>query len=84
MSFNPKININKTKNIYNANIKFDTNCFRYFPFENNLDNFVNSTKAKEKILIDINKYTILLINIKISTKNNNNPVLILLYNSDFI
>ena len=48
-----------------------------------LDNFVNSTKDKEKITIETNRYAILLKNIKINNKNKNKPVLILLLISDF-
>ena len=35
-----------------------------------IDNFVNSTKDKEKITIETNRYAILLKNIKINNKNN--------------
>ena len=57
--------------------------FNIFFFKKILEIFVNSTKANEKITIDINKYIILLINIKTNIKNSINPVFILLVISAF-
>ena len=78
MSFKANIKINRKKNKYKANKIFETNCLRYFFLKYNFDILENSINAKEKIHIDTNKYTILLINIKINNINKNKPVLILL------
>ena len=59
-----------------ANVRFINSCLVYFFFKNSLDNLVNSMNDNEKIIIDINKYKILLINIKTNIKNKSNPVLI--------
>tara|TARA_B100000886_G_scaffold148935_1_gene101273 strand:- start:2333 stop:2527 length:195 start_codon:yes stop_codon:yes gene_type:complete len=64
--------------MYNANEAFVINCLNIFLLRNNLDSLENSIKDNEKIHIQKNKYTILLINIKINNKNNMSPVLILL------
>jgi len=83
ISFSPNIKIIKNINKYIAKKQLDKNCFKYFFLNNNLDNFVNSTKDNAKITTDINKYTILLINIKIKIKIKINPVFILFLSSDF-
>ena len=83
ISLIPKINIKRNKNKYSPKIIFIKNCFTYFFFKNNLEIFVNSINASEKIIIDIKRYIILFINISISKINKNNPVFIRFKISDF-
>ena len=80
----PNIKINKNKkNRYDKKTVFNKNCLRCFFFKNFFDILENSINDNEKIIKDINRYTILLINITINNKINNNPVFILFYISDF-
>ena len=83
MSLIPCIKINKNKKRYIPNKLLNKNFLKYFFLKDKLINLVNSTNDKEKIIIDINKYTILLTNIRISNNSKSRPVFILLYISDF-